>query len=100
VRDMARLHYPLVPRALVPDAYPSLRRIRRLVSPLLVLHGARDDIVPLMHGEALAEAAPGRKRLHVFPDAGHNDVLLRAGPAWAQAIAGWARDVTRAGGAP
>jgi fermentation-respiration switch protein FrsA (DUF1100 family) len=94
VRDMARLHYPLVPRALVPDAYPSLRRIRRLVSPLLVLHGARDDVVPLMHGEALVEAAPGPKRLHVFPDAGHNDLLLRAGPAWAQAIAAWARDVT------
>jgi len=100
VRDMARLHHPLVPSALVPDAYPSLRRIRRLVSPLLVLHGARDEIVPLMHGEALVEAAPGRKRLHVFPDAGHNDLLLRAGPAWSQAIAAWAREVTRARGAP
>ena len=25
VRAMARLHYPFIPRALVPDAYPSLR---------------------------------------------------------------------------
>jgi uncharacterized protein len=94
VRDMARVHYPLVPPALVPDAYPSLRLIRRLASPLLVLHGERDEIVPLMHGEALVEAAAVPKRLHVFHDAGHNDLLLRAGGAWAEAIAAWARETT------
>ena len=43
IRDMARLHYPLIPRAFVPDAPSSLRRIRRLQAPLLVLHGARDE---------------------------------------------------------
>src|SRR5918998_500135 len=63
IRDMARLHYPFVPRALVPDAYPSLRLIRALEVPLLVLHGERDDIVPLLHGEELYEAATCPKRL-------------------------------------
>ena len=87
VRDMARLHYPVVPRALVPDAYPSLRLIRQLAIPLLVLHGERDDIVPLLHGEELYEAAAGPKRLVRFPRAGHNDLV---GPAWAAAIAAWA----------
>ena len=33
IRAMARLHYPFVPRALVPDAYPSLRLIRGLRAP-------------------------------------------------------------------
>jgi len=93
VRDMARLHYPRIPPALVPDAYPSLRRIPRLQVPLLVLHGARDEIVPLRHGEALVEAAPAPKRMHVFPDVGHNDLLTCAGRAWAQAIAAWAREL-------
>ena len=92
VRHMARLHYPFVPRALVPDAYPSLERIRRLRAPLLVLHGSRDEIVPLMDGEELYDAAPGPKRMQVF-DAGHNDVLARAGSAWIRAIAGWARNL-------
>jgi fermentation-respiration switch protein FrsA (DUF1100 family) len=46
VRDMARVHYPLLPPSLVPDAYPSLRLIRRLQAPLLVLHGARDEVRP------------------------------------------------------
>ena len=90
IRDMARVHYPLIPPALVPDAYPSLRLIGGLRAPLLVLHGDRDEIVPLLHGEALAEAAPEPKRLHVFRGAGHNDLLAVAGPEWAAAIAGWA----------
>jgi fermentation-respiration switch protein FrsA (DUF1100 family) len=93
IRDMARLHYPFIPPALVPDAYPSLRLIPRLRAPLLVLHGARDDIVPLIYGEALLEAAPDRKRMHVFSDAGHNDVLAGAGPEWAGAISTWAREL-------
>jgi fermentation-respiration switch protein FrsA (DUF1100 family) len=92
VRDMARLHYPLVPPALVPDAFPSLRLIPRLRASLLVLHGERDDIVPLGHGEALAEAAPGPKRLEVFAGAGHNDLLALAGPRWAETITAWVRD--------
>jgi fermentation-respiration switch protein FrsA (DUF1100 family) len=82
IRHMARLHYPFIPRALVPDAYPSLRLVRTLEAPLLVLHGAHDEIVPLMDGEALYEAAPEPKRLTVL-DAGHNDMV---GPRWIEAI--------------
>jgi fermentation-respiration switch protein FrsA (DUF1100 family) len=93
IRDMARRHYPFIPPALVPDAYPSLRLIRGLRAPLLVLHGARDEIVPLMYGEALLDAAPEPKRMHVFPDAGHNDVLVGAGREWACAISAWAREL-------
>jgi len=90
VRDMARLHYRLVPRALVPDAYSSLGRIRGLRAPLLILHGERDEIVPPSHGRALLEAAPEPKRMHVFPDVGHNDFVPLAGPAYAEVIASWA----------
>ena len=89
IRDMARLHYPLVPRALVPDAYPSMRLIGELSVPLLVLHGERDDIVPLLHVEELYDAATCPKRLVRFPHAGHNDLV---GPEWAAAIAAWARE--------
>jgi uncharacterized protein len=97
VRDMARAHYPWIPPALVPDAYPSIRLIGRLAAPLLILHGERDEIVPVMHAEALAEAAPGPTRVRVFPGAGHNDLLARAGEEWACAIAAWARELPAAG---
>jgi fermentation-respiration switch protein FrsA (DUF1100 family) len=91
VRDIARLHYPFIPRALVPDAYPSLRRIRDLRAPLLVLHGDDDRIVPAIDGHALYEAAPEPKRIEIFPGAGHNDVI---GPRWGQTIVEWAQTVT------
>lgn len=87
IRGMARLHYPFIPRALVPDAYPSLELIRGLRAPLLVLHGSRDDVVPLMDGEELYRAAPGPKRIEVF-DADHNDMV---GPRWIEAISDWVR---------
>jgi fermentation-respiration switch protein FrsA (DUF1100 family) len=90
IRDMARLHYPLIPRAAVPDAYPSLRLIRGLRAPLLCLHGERDEIVPLLHGEALYDAAPQPKVMHVFRGVAHNDVLAHAGHEWVDVIARWA----------
>jgi uncharacterized protein len=93
VRDMARLHYPFIPRALVPDAYPSLRRIRDLHAPLLVLHGELDQIVPLSHAQALLQAAPEPKRMQVFPGVGHNDLVPLAGRAYAEAFASWANEV-------
>jgi uncharacterized protein len=91
VRELGRLHYPFVPAALVPDAYPALRRIHELHAPLLVLHGDRDDIVPLSQGRALYDAAPGAKRMHVFPGLGHNDLVPLAGAEFAGVIASWVR---------
>jgi pimeloyl-ACP methyl ester carboxylesterase len=90
IRDMARVHYPLIPRAAVPDAYPSLRLITGLRAPLLCLHGERDEIVPLLYGEALFDAAPEPKTMHVFPGVAHNDVLALAGREWVDVIARWA----------
>jgi uncharacterized protein len=86
VRDMARRHYPMLPPRLVPDAYPNLRRVHDLRAPLLVLHGDNDAIVPLFHAEALYEAAPEPKRLHVIENVGHNDLVTLAGQQWAADI--------------
>ena len=89
VRDMARLHYRAIPRALVPDAYPSLRRIATLRAPLLVLHGEDDMIVPVEHARALFDAAPAPKRLRVVRGVGHNDIVSLAGARLAGEIAAW-----------
>lgn len=90
IRDAARVHYPFIPRAVIPDAYPSLRLITRLTVPLLVLHGDRDDIVPLSHGQALFAAASEPKRIRVFAGSGHNDLVARDGRLYADEIANWA----------
>jgi fermentation-respiration switch protein FrsA (DUF1100 family) len=92
VRDLARLHYPYIPAPLVPDAYPSLARIAHLRAALLVIHGERDEIVPLSHGEALFGAAPAPKRMHVVRGAGHNDLVARMGDGYARLIEKWATE--------
>jgi fermentation-respiration switch protein FrsA (DUF1100 family) len=91
VRDMGRLHYPFIPTTLVPDAYPNLRRVARLKSPLLVIHGDLDDIVPVAHGHALFAAAPEPKRIEIVRGAGHNDLLDAMGAEYGTIIADWAR---------
>jgi fermentation-respiration switch protein FrsA (DUF1100 family) len=99
VRDMARLHYGLIPTAVVPDAYPNRRLIADLRAPLLVLHGEDDMIVPVEHGRALFDAAPAPKRLRVVHGVGHNDIVSLAGTILATEIASWAREEVPAAGA-
>jgi fermentation-respiration switch protein FrsA (DUF1100 family) len=101
VRAMGRIHYPILPGAIVPDAYPSLERIRELTCPLLFLHGDRDTIVPLSEGEALHAAATVPKRFELFRGVGHNDLVPLAGPRYGEVIASWLQDLasaTAAGG--
>ena len=96
IRDMGRLHYPFIPPVLVPDAYPNLRRIGQLRSPLLVIHGDRDDIVPVAHGRALFDAAAEPKCLEIVRGAGHNDLLEAMGASYGTTIAEWARTLAPA----
>ena len=89
VREMARRHYRVIPAAVVPDAYPSLRLIANLRAPLLVLHGEDDMIVPVEQGQALFDAAPEPKRLRILPGAGHNDIVTLCGPLLAEELRQW-----------
>lgn len=51
-------------------AHDTEARVPSLRMPVLILHGARDRVVPAHNAELLAEKIPGA-RLHIFPDAGH-----------------------------
>lgn len=71
----AAYHYPFVPaRWLVRDRFDSLSRIAGIGAPLLVVHGARDRIVPVAMGRALVEAAAVPKQGVFIDRAGHNDL--------------------------
>ncbi|QIS11153.1 alpha/beta hydrolase [Nocardia arthritidis] len=89
IRDAARSVYPFLPSPFVPDAYPSLRRIRRLRAPVLIMHGDQDELLPLRHAERLYAAAPEPRKLVVFPGAGHNDIIATAASAWLALIRDW-----------
>jgi uncharacterized protein len=87
--DAGQYHYPLLPvRWLIRDRYDAIHRIGRVRSPLLVVFGERDTIVPADQSRRLFAAAPGaRKQLRSLPNADHNDFDLLAGSEMIDEIA-------------
>lgn len=72
IADVAQRQYPWMwVRPFVADSYSSIDFIGKIHVPLLVLHGARDRIVPPDMGQALFDAANEPKRIVIFPEAGH-----------------------------
>ena len=67
--------YPFLPvRWLMKDQFRSDLRAGKLRAPVLILHGERDDVVPIVSGERLYALIDAPKRFVRFPDAGHNDL--------------------------
>jgi pimeloyl-ACP methyl ester carboxylesterase len=57
-------------RAAWMDAPDLLAPLSSITAPTSIVHGDRDPVYPLGHGEALAAAIPGAA-LHVVPGMGH-----------------------------
>jgi fermentation-respiration switch protein FrsA (DUF1100 family) len=82
-------HYPFLPvRWLLRDRYHTADRIGRITSPLLVIAGDADRIVPVADSQTVFDAAPHPKRFLAIAGADHNDEALAAGPALVRAIVG------------
>lgn len=80
VSDMARLVFPLRPAGwLLRDKYNSLPRISKVRCPLLVIHGEKDETIPISQGRKLFNAANPPKRFQALPDAEHNDTFEKGG---------------------
>ena len=74
--ELARRFFPgpLVRLALT-DRYDTETTAARIQVPALVIHGARDPLIPPAHGRRIAAALAGPVEHHEAPDAGHNDLL-------------------------
>jgi fermentation-respiration switch protein FrsA (DUF1100 family) len=86
--DVAGVHYPYLPASLLlRDRYPSLDRISAVNSPLLVIAGTEDTIVPISQSRQIYEAAGEPKQLLIIEGAGHNDSALLNGEEMIQRTA-------------
>lgn len=73
--DVGAAAYPFAPvRWLIKDAFRSDERIARVKAPLLIIHGERDAIVPIVFGERLFALASEPKQMVRFPLGGHVDL--------------------------
>ncbi len=61
-------------RRLVTDRFDSASRIATIGAPLMVVHGARDTLIPIAHGRAIFDAAKPPKTFVELPDCGHGDM--------------------------
>ncbi len=84
--DIARQTYFWLPLKLIlTDQYRNVDNIRAVSAPLLILHGERDEIIPVDHARQIFEAANEPKRLELMPAGMHNDLYDHG--AWERAHA-------------
>lgn len=77
----------LIPTSwLVRSKFDSLSKIGNIHSPILLLHGDRDDIVPIEMAHELFAAANAPKRFYPIKGAGHNDTVSIGGNAYFAAL--------------
>ncbi|MCC7016538.1 MAG: alpha/beta hydrolase [Rhodospirillales bacterium] len=76
VAAAAQHHYPYLPAYwLVKDRFASIDKIADIRAPLLVIHGARDQVIPERFGREVFAAAREPKEALWLPQAGHNNVF-------------------------
>jgi fermentation-respiration switch protein FrsA (DUF1100 family) len=89
--DMAGQVLPLPGIKWLVDGYPSLHRLKTVQTPLLAIHGERDELIPFRQGQQLFEAANPPKFFYPIPKAGHNDTYLVGGRSYFERLVSFAR---------
>ena len=77
-----------------PTATSSTKYIKQVRAPLLILHGERDEVIPVAMGRELFRQANEPKRLAVFPNGGHSDLYLDGNGAL-EAMRAWITELRR-----
>ena len=83
IADAAKIYYPYLPiDLLIKDRYDSLKKIKNINIPILIMHGKKDDVVPFKMGIELFEKANNPKFSYFSDKDDHmmefNDQLINA----------------------
>lgn len=98
IQAMGQRHYPLVNFLfgwLVPAKYDNLDKVRKLKSPLLILHGSEDSICPPEMARQLREATSSRTSYVEIAGADHNDAMFLGGQEYRAALAEFIQHTTQ-----
>ncbi len=87
VEAVARIWYHGLPvHHLLRARFDLAKRLATIHTPILIIHGDRDEIIPLSLGETVYAAAREPKSIYRIPGAGHNDTYLVGGDAYFQQL--------------
>ncbi|MDC0477057.1 alpha/beta hydrolase [Pelagibacteraceae bacterium] len=83
IADTAKIYYPYLPvNIILKDRYDSIGKIKNITTPILIMHGKKDNIVPQKMGLKLYEKA-NQPKFNYFPENDdhmmeYNDNLLNS----------------------
>ena len=90
VPDLADRLFSRPVGSLITDSFDTKAKAAGIDVPVLIAHGARDNMIPIEMARELDATFP-RSQLHVLGAAGHNDVWRVGGAAWLERIDRFAR---------
>lgn len=61
------------------DVFCNEEEIKKVECPVMIIHGALDEIVPVNHAKILAGKTPNLFKLWILKGAGHNDIISNQG---------------------
>jgi uncharacterized protein len=86
-REMAKRMFSIPWIAYVARSrFDSVELIRQVHSPILIVHGTRDGVVPYSMGEQLFAAAPQPKWFYAIDGGGHNDLFESGGAPYLERL--------------
>lgn len=71
-----RLAFPDTKRTWCFDAFPSIDKVPKITSLVLVIHGTEDEVVDFSHGQLIQQRCPRAADPLWVDGAGHNDIEI------------------------
>jgi hypothetical protein len=87
--DFVKEKYPRILSSISKNRFNSISKINNLKSPLLVIHGTEDEVIPYTLGVKLYDAYSGRKKFVTIPAGGHNDLEYTAPELYWDSVKGF-----------
>mgnify|MGYP005995744407 CR=1 FL=1 len=82
IENSAKIYYPYLPvKLLLKDRYDSISKIKMINTPIFIMHGKKDNVIPFSMGKKLFEEANNPKHSYFTSDDDHmmefNSSLLK-----------------------
>lgn len=87
IKEMCKVLHPILPlHCVVRTKYDSIAKIKNVKTPVLIIHGDKDDYVPIEQGRKLYEAANEPKEFYTVPGGTHNGIYIEGGEEYFNVI--------------
>lgn len=96
IKEMGKKLYPYLPFTFfLRTKYDTLSKIGDIKVPTLIMHGDKDELVPIEQGKILYEKANEPKEFYTIPGAMHNDTHIVGGEEYFDVIREFVNKLTK-----